>query len=267
MYEMCVVAGDFQIPFHNVRAVETWLNFIRANSKSITTVVLNGDILDFPYLSLKFLRDPAYRLRMRDDIATFKHIRVALDAAAPNAQKYFILGNHEERWTKYVQANADEMAWLLAAPLSLPTILGVDGLPTWQVVAPYGDGLDWHGLLIQHGTRISPHSAYAARAEYLDAGTSGISGHTHRGGAHFHTDRSGAHAWYEGFCLCNTNGKEGPLPPADVKAGVRNQQQGIIVVEWWGDTSFPHGGLWNVSPLVMTHQRFVWNRVLYTPKE
>ena len=143
MYEMAVVAGDLQIPFHNPRAVLTWLKFIEVNKDKITDIVLNGDILDFPYLSLKFLRDPAYRLRMQADITTFQALRDHIDYLVPKATKHYIMGNHEERWIRYVQSNADEIAWLLAKELSLASILGVAGLPKWKTYS-YGDGVDWH---------------------------------------------------------------------------------------------------------------------------
>lgn len=265
-YEMAVIAGDFQIPFHSARAVSSWLQFLRAHEQSITLVVLNGDILDFPYLSLKFIRDPATRLRMKYDIAAFELLKLHINEAVPNAQKVYIMGNHEERWTNYVRDRADEMAWLLDGDLSLSRLLGISKDRHWRLISPYGEGLDWHGLFITHGTHTNPHSGYAARAEYIAAGTSGISGHTQRGGVHFHSDRSGAHAWYEGFCLCNIDSREGQLPPHHISVGIRNQQQGFLVAEWIKDKRLVRGELWNIWPVAMTEQNFLWSGKLYSPE-
>lgn len=261
--EMAVVAGDLQIPYHSKRAVATFTHFLRAHKSQITSLILNGDVYDFPYLSLKFARPPDVRFQLKKDLARGRELLGRLCEAVPSADKWFIMGNHEERYRKYIEQEADELAEL--DELDFRVVTGLDEMD-FEVVGPYSEGLDWHGLFVTHGTRISAHSGYTARMEYLAAGTSGISGHTQRGGVHFHTDRSGAHAWYEGFCLCNTTSREGVLPPGPTDVGIRNQQQGFLVVEWAADKSLGRGELWNVTPICMTNQSFIYNGRLYTPE-
>ena len=258
--------GDSQIPYHSPRAISTVLSFIRQNQDKITDVFWNGDILDFPALSLKFHRDPATKLRLKQDVRIFEGYRDKVSSLVPKARQWFIYGNHEERWVTYVEDKADELAWLLDDRLSLEALLGLQDNKKWTIVKPYGEGVNWHGLFITHGTKVSAHSAYTARSEYLGNGTSGISGHTHRGGTHYHTDRSGPHAWFEGFCLCNTNSGEGPLPPGHTDVGVRNQQQGFLILEWVKDAHIkPWGEMWSVTPVAMVNQCFVWDGKLYKP--
>ena len=60
-----------------------------------------------------------------------------------------------------------------------------------------------HQFLVEHGSVVRQQSAYTARAMLEKRGMSGISGHTHRMGAHYLTNMAGSYAWFENGCLCD----------------------------------------------------------------
>lgn len=52
---------------------------------------------------------------------------------------------------------------------------------------------------------VRKFSGYTARGELEKHDSSGISGHTHRGGVYYYKTPERYLAWFESFCLCDLN--------------------------------------------------------------
>lgn len=219
------------------------------------TIVNNGDLFDFESLSV-YRKTPRAKQSLQADLEAGREWLNLERRAAPNARIVLVEGNHEARLHNYILDNADALAGL--PTLDAAAFIGVSDFEV-EYVGPYGAGLDWHGILIYHGALVRGGSALTARAEYVDAGTSGVSGHTHKLGAFYHTDRSGSHAWYEGGCLCNISGPD--TPPDHHGPRVRNWQQGFVYGYW------SRLGMWNLYQVAITDHKFVVEGVLYGPKK
>lgn len=123
--------------------------------------------------------------------------------AAPNAEVYFLVGNHEDRLRSYLWKNPD--LYGLEA-LELKNLFRFKELGI--KMAKY-DGLEqnfYNQLIVKHGNIIRKHSGYTARAELEKEmyNISTLSGHTHRGGQVMVSTRDGVKQAVEGFCLCDT---------------------------------------------------------------
>jgi predicted phosphodiesterase len=105
--ERIAVASDIHIPYHNIPAVERWLEDMYEYEPSI--ILLNGDILDFYRLS-RFEKDP----NKRDTGHEIDCVHDFLDVLQDRFEADIIWkdGNHDERWRKYLWNHAPEFAKL-----------------------------------------------------------------------------------------------------------------------------------------------------------
>lgn len=145
--------------------------------------------------------------------------------AAPDAYKFFLVGNHEARLARYLYRHP-ELFDLEA--LRLPNLLRLKELDIaweWEKKDAANLEISFYGrLLIRHGEVVRKHSAYTAKAELEREfyAISTMTGHTHRGGSHFVTTRAGLRQAHECFCLCR-------LDPPYLQNP--NWQQGIVLAE------------------------------------
>lgn len=137
--------------------------------------------------------------------------------ATPNAMVRYIKGNHEDRLRKYIWSHP-ELSGLRA--LEIPNLLDFSALGIEKIE----DEIELPGLLITHGDIVRKHSAYTAKAalENNFHAVSMMTGHTHRGGAHYITTRNGVVQSHECFCLCSLEPEYMQHP---------NWQQGIVLAE------------------------------------
>ena len=93
-----LVLSDLHIPYHDERAIEAALDF--GDSYDPDTILLNGDVFDF-YQASRFDKNPTLPKLAAELVAGgqfFDHI----GARFPHARKVYKLGNHCERWAKYL---------------------------------------------------------------------------------------------------------------------------------------------------------------------
>ncbi len=100
-----LVLSDIHIPFHDKQALEVALDY--GADRKPTLVVLNGDIGDH-YAQSHFLNDPRLR-NFPDEIRQTKFFLKGLRKRFPKARIIYKLGNHEERYEKYMQHKAEEL--------------------------------------------------------------------------------------------------------------------------------------------------------------
>lgn len=122
--------SDLHIPYHDEQACEAAIEY--GVDFAPDAVLLNGDVFDFYQIS-RFDRDPTQD-SVREELAAGKEFFSYLRALFPRAKLYFKLGNHDERFEKYLQLKAPELfdipelrfAWHIAAglPENEVTVIG-----------------------------------------------------------------------------------------------------------------------------------------------
>lgn len=190
-----IVLSDIHFPYHDDKALKAVYKFLEQHP--VDTIILNGDILDFYDVS-SFDKDPSRinSLQKEIDMATkfFKKLR----NLAPKARIIFVKGNHEDRLERYLRKHPE--LYSLNA-LKLPNLLNLDN----YVIEYSPKGFKLGSLKIIHGDIVRKFSAYTARGELEKHDSSGISSHTHRGGAYYYRTPERYLAWFESFCLCDLN--------------------------------------------------------------
>lgn len=213
--ERSVYLSDWHVPYHDKTAIELVFNFLRWFKPH--TIFLVGDFLDFYQIS-RFSKDPERLLELQQDLNIAKGILRRIRKDHQKARIVYMDGNHEHRLTTYLWQHP-EISTL--DKLKLPELLE---LPESKIEHHnYHEQLKWYGLLVEHGDRVSKHSAYTAKSMVEARGVSGISGHSHRLATHFRYDNSGMKLWAENGCLCELN-------PSYV-IGVPNWMQGFTVAQ------------------------------------
>ena len=222
-----LLISDLHIPYHDIDAITIALEY--GVKHKINTIVINGDLIDLHKIS-RFQSDPKKRSIKQEFDAT-KQFLVALRQIFPNAEIYWIKGNHCSRMEKYLLQKAQEIwddpYFHLEERLRLneERIHLVDD----KVLVKAGKLNITHGHHIFKGifTPVSP-----ARGAWVKAKQNIIVGHLHRSSHHVETDINGetTASWSLG-CLCEKFPDYQPL--------VSNSQHGFahIIVEPNGDFS------------------------------
>lgn len=92
---------DVHVPFHDIRAVETAVNYGVKNDANI--ILLNGDIFDHT-ANGKYEKDPKKR-DFEEDYYQYLAFLFEIRCAFPTAEIIFKLGNHELWWGKHFVRN------------------------------------------------------------------------------------------------------------------------------------------------------------------
>jgi predicted phosphodiesterase len=250
--EKTLVIPDFHAPYEDYQALHAVYKY--AKDSKPDKVIMLGDCVDF-YAISKFSRNPDRITSLQHEIDVvryhFQHLREAVGDKTPIL---YVEGNHEMRLQKYLWMNPEMSS--LKKINTVPALLGLDDFGI-----KYVKNTMVHGVLVKHGNIVRSHSAYTAKGEYDSEGTSGISGHSHRISAFYHTDRSGAHAWYEMGHLCD-------LSQAEYMEGrVANWQQGFGVMLY-----NPERKTWKVEQVPIINNSFFadgkvykWNKTTSYP--
>jgi len=209
-YERSVYANDFHCPYHDETAVGVFLSFLRWFQPK--NIFLIGDIADWYQLS-RFDQEPHRKLSIQQDLDSATDILRRIRRISPDSDITYFEGNHESRLMRWL-CKHPEVAGLRA--LSLSNLLRLDDYNVKLVGLM--ETYTHHGFCIEHGDIVRPSSGFTAKGQLGKRGISGISGHTHRLGAHYHTDMGGDYVWYENGCLADRN-------PCYVKSP--NWQQGF----------------------------------------
>lgn len=202
-------------------------------------VILNGDILDFSYMSSfnKELDQLREGRRLSDDV---KMMKKELQFFEENSFKkpIYLEGNHEYRLTKTVEKTPN----FTAGVLSLPLLLDIDYfIPELNQPIELLDDL-W----IMHGKRATKHTASITLGDYME---NIIFGHTHRQQTHtLRTWKKQVTAWNTG-CLCSKS-------PGYGNGRQNNWVNGFAIVE-------EDSKGWQVTNILINDNTFIWNGKRY----
>jgi predicted phosphodiesterase len=166
---LCVVLPDIHIPGED-RAALTWALAYTVRLKP-NHVILLGDVMDFRSLS-RFPKSPAQTAALRQELKRGREWIALFEEVIRPARVTFLLGNHEERVSKYLWKQAPELNCL--PELAVPALLRVP--ERWKVV-PYRGYVMEQGVMVTHGERYGRTATLSNLAEY---GCSVITGHSHR---------------------------------------------------------------------------------------
>lgn len=145
-YKKVGVIGDVHIPYHDKRAVEAAVNHL--HKEKIDALFINGDLLDF-YMLSAHEKDPR-AVKFKDELEAGKQFFEYLREIFPDIPIYFIPGNHENRFERFLKVNA--AVFLDIEEFRLDVLLqvakyGITYVP-FRTFVQYGD------LLIEHGDKI-----------------------------------------------------------------------------------------------------------------
>lgn len=101
----CLIFSDVHIPYQDNDAIEAMITW--AIEKRVNTVIMAGDIMDFYGLST-FVKDPRQRSLQYEIDAGYEFISY-LRSRLPRATIYYLPGNHEYRYERYLRIKAPEL--------------------------------------------------------------------------------------------------------------------------------------------------------------
>lgn len=224
-----LVLSDIHIPFHDLEALTTALEFGAAREPDV--VLLNGDILDCYDIS-RFMKEQD-RPSIVDEIQMGIEFLALLREQFPAARIIYKLGNHEERMRNYILKNAPEFGNLEA--LEFHSLLQFD---KYRIERVDRQIIKAGKLNILHGHEMG-ESVFSpvnpARGMFLKAKANTLVGHYHQSSHHSEGDLNGnkVGVWSTG-CLCSLSPEYRPFAYTKWKHGfayVTVEADGTFTVE------------------------------------
>ena len=222
-----LVISDLHIPYHDVDAITTAIEYGLKNE--VNTIFINGDLIDFHQLS-RFEKDPRKR-SVKEEFSATKHFLVSLREAFPQIDIFWLKGNHDVRYEKWLMTKVyevfDDEYYHLEQRLALneQKIQLIDD----NVLVKAGKLSITHGHHIMKGF-FSPVNS--ARGAWMKAKQSVLIGHVHKVSNHVEVNMDGQTfgCWSTGS-LCELKPSYNPL--------VSNYQHGFahVTIDRSGDFS------------------------------
>jgi predicted phosphodiesterase len=202
-----LVLSDLHIPYHNETSLRLALDL--AAARKVNFLLLNGDIADH-YAVSHWERDPRKR-DFWEELCSLQYFLSGLRRQFPRARIVYKLGNHEERYERYMRVKAPE---LLDVPaFSWDNVVGLKKQRI-QVVADRRP-IQLGKLNVIHGHeyrfRIS-NPVNPARGFFLRAKTHVLGGHFHHSSEHSEKDlEQRVITTFSTGCLCDMHPEYAPL--------------------------------------------------------
>ena len=100
MITLTGVINDLQWPWFDPYSVELVLQAYE--DVGIDRLVINGDLIDFPNLSTHSARDPELKIILKDSLEWGRNFFVDLRKRFPRAEIIYKLGNHDQRFERFI---------------------------------------------------------------------------------------------------------------------------------------------------------------------
>jgi predicted phosphodiesterase len=204
-----LILSDIHIPYFDETALKSALKYGVDNQADF--VLLNGDIADCFSVS-KWENDP----RERDfaaEVESVKQFLSVLRETFPKAKIVYKLGNHEERYIRYMSLKAPE---LLGVPdFELRSIYKLDDFDVQLIDGMRPIQLGKLNVLHGHEYRFNiSNPVNPARGFFLRAKVHCLGGHLHQSSQHSEKNLEGkvVSTWSTG-CLCDLHPDYRPLNP------------------------------------------------------
>ena len=194
-----LILSDLHIPYHDNNAIELALQY--GVDKGANCILINGDMIDFYPIS-RFEKDPRQR-SIKQEFDAVRQFLKYLRQKFPLARIVFKLGNHDERWEKWLEVKAPEL--LDMEEFQLEVILGFAelGIEIVKNKRPIHIGK----LIVLHGHEVfGTGGVNPARAIFTKTLESVLVGHYHRTSQHSEPSMSGhTFSAVSQGCLCGLN--------------------------------------------------------------
>lgn len=192
------VLSDVHFPFHDLITLQ--LGAAKAKREGVTTIIVNGDLLDCLGLSSKFHRHPSLPMFHKEremGVRFFEWLR----SQFPDARIIWKLGNHEERLENYIVQKNSELFGL--DELTMESLLDCEKyrveVVTDQRLIMLGRLPILHGHEYQSGISAPVNPA---RGVFLRGVHTVLVGHSHQKSEHSTKDLLGKviTCWSTGCC-------------------------------------------------------------------
>lgn len=191
-----LLLSDIHLPYHDVDALECALS----HNENPTNIVLNGDTVDF-YATSRWETDPDAR-DLAGELQASRQFLMHLRERFPEANIFFKIGNHEERWEKFLWRKAPELCGV--PDFKLEKLLRFADLDIQEVGGR--QMMKAGGLWILHGHEFfnTFDPVNFARTLQVKTGVCAIAGHKHKTSQHSvkNMDSDTVACWSVG-CLCD----------------------------------------------------------------
>lgn len=196
-----LVLSDLHVPHHCVRSIEAALAY--GDDYGPDSILINGDLFDFYQIS-RFDKNPTLPKVYAELLAGgdfLDHVRQRFQ----RAKIYFKLGNHDERWTKYLHQNAPLLAEVPEVSESWKIPSGI--IRNRVTVIDNQQPVMLGRLMVLHGHEAGKgggSSVNPARGSFMKHLTCVLSGHLHKQSEHTEATSDGRviACWSTG-CLCH----------------------------------------------------------------
>lgn len=215
------ILSDIHFPYYDKKALNAALDSIK--KFEVGTIILNGDIIDCYHLS-NFEKDPKRR-SFKYELDMLKNFFEQLRKMFPKQRIIYKIGNHEERYERYILNRIPELLELEL--LTFGNVVksqefGIE-IVTNKRVMKAGKLNIIHGHELRAGI-ISPVNI--ARGFFLKTKASTLGGHHHRTSEHIEHDLNGDFiGCFSTGCLCG-------LTPAYMP--INSHNHGFAMVETFG---------------------------------
>jgi predicted phosphodiesterase len=213
-----LVISDLHIPYHDIDSVTLAIEY--GMEHKVNTIFINGDLMDF-YNASRFEKDPGKR-SIKQEFDAAKQFLKSLREVFPEARIYWLKGNHDMRYEKFLLTKVyeifDDPYYSLENRLRLNEEKIV--LINDNILVKAGKLSISHGHHIIKGV-FSPVNS--ARGAWLKAKQSLLIGHVHKVSTHVEVNLDGLTfgCWSTGS-LCQLKPDYNPL--------VSNYQHGFAHV-------------------------------------
>ena len=191
-----LLLSDIHLPYHDVEALECALD----HGHDAYNVVLNGYTVDF-YATSRWDTDPNHR-DLAGELQAARQFLMHLRERFPNANIYFKIGNHEERWEKFLWRKAPELCGV--PDFKMEKLLRFEDLDIQEIGGRQLTKAG--GLWILHGHEFfnTFDPVNFARTLQVKTGVCTIAGHKHKSSQHSvkSMDSNTVACWSVG-CLCD----------------------------------------------------------------
>ncbi len=166
------VLSDIHVPYHSMSAIICAIKHLR--EQGIDCLILNGDIMDFYAISRhekeKDLRDFPREIEMARNF--LQKIRDLF----PLIPIYYKMGNHENRWQRYLNEQAEEFSQL--HEMQFEQFFRLDKLN--MIYVPDWQGIELGDLLILHGHELMAGGMNPSQSTFNKTFCNTLIGHVHR---------------------------------------------------------------------------------------
>lgn len=204
-----LLLADLHIPYHDRGAIIAALRY--GKSRRADTVLLNGDIADC--FSVSFWEKDPRKRDFVDEVEQVRNFLSLVRSGYPKARIIYKIGNHEERFERYMSVKAPE---LLGLPeFSFKSVFQLDqfGVDLVEDKRPIRLGK----LNVVHGHEYKfaiANPVNPARGYFLRAKAHCIGSHLHQSSQHSekNIEQRVISTWSTG-CLCDLHPDYTPLNP------------------------------------------------------